>query len=115
MKDERMANAVMRNLTMFRKLCGDNAFENVVLVTTVWDNVRDQRKGMSREKAPPYTRTVGLHGNSAAMMVAGRAESQRLEAKIRELEERRVESNTNFWDVLAPIAGLAAAVVFRLL
>lgn len=49
-KDERMTNALMRNLTMFRSLCGDDAFKNVVLVTTFWDELPDLAKGEAREK-----------------------------------------------------------------
>ncbi len=49
-KDERMTNALMRNLTMFRSLCGDDAFKNVVLVTTFWDEMPDLAKGEAREK-----------------------------------------------------------------
>jgi hypothetical protein len=49
-KDERMTNAIMRNLTMFRSLCGDNAFKNVLLVTTFWDELQDEAKGEMRER-----------------------------------------------------------------
>ncbi|RSM14910.1 hypothetical protein CEP52_001070 [Fusarium oligoseptatum] len=49
-KDERMTNAIMRNLTMFRSLCGDAAFQNVVLATTFWDELQDQSKGENREQ-----------------------------------------------------------------
>lgn len=49
-KDERMTNAIMRNLTMFRNLCGDNAFKNVILATTFWDELQDKGKGEDREK-----------------------------------------------------------------
>nr|RBQ89673.1 hypothetical protein FVER53263_13652 [Fusarium verticillioides] len=48
-KDERMTNAIMRNLTMFRNLCGDGAFENVILATTFWDELQDESKGAARE------------------------------------------------------------------
>ncbi|KAF9765174.1 hypothetical protein IL306_002584 [Fusarium sp. DS 682] len=48
-KDERMTNAIMRNLTMFRNLCGDAAFENVILATTFWDELQDESKGAARE------------------------------------------------------------------
>ncbi|KAM5349523.1 hypothetical protein ACJ41O_006028 [Fusarium nematophilum] len=49
-KDERMTNGIMRNLAMFRNLCGDNAFKNVVLVTTFWDELQDTAKGEDREE-----------------------------------------------------------------
>ncbi|KAE9408492.1 hypothetical protein BT96DRAFT_1013525 [Gymnopus androsaceus JB14] len=35
--DVRMGGAARRNFTMFQKLCGDDAFKNVAIVTTRWD------------------------------------------------------------------------------
>lgn len=35
--DVRMGGAARRNLTMFQKLCGPDAFKNVAIVTTRWD------------------------------------------------------------------------------
>ncbi|KAF5354514.1 hypothetical protein D9757_013409 [Collybiopsis confluens] len=35
--DVRMGGAAKRNLAMFQKLCGSNAFKNVAIVTTRWD------------------------------------------------------------------------------
>ncbi|EEU36975.1 uncharacterized protein NECHADRAFT_86623 [Fusarium vanettenii 77-13-4] len=40
----------MRNLTMFRNLCGDAAFQKVALVTAFRDELQDQRKGEDRER-----------------------------------------------------------------
>jgi len=37
------------NLRMFEKLCGKNAFQNVILTTTMWDKV-DALAGLEREK-----------------------------------------------------------------
>jgi hypothetical protein len=48
-KDERMTNAILRNLTMFQNLCGKDAFQNVTLATTFWDELQDIAKGESRE------------------------------------------------------------------
>jgi hypothetical protein len=47
--DPRMAGSSMRNLTMFKKLIGDDALDNVVLVTTMWNQI-DQVKGAERER-----------------------------------------------------------------
>ena len=47
--DNRMAGTPHRNLRMFGELCGDQAVKKVVLVTTMWDNV-EQDKGERREK-----------------------------------------------------------------
>jgi hypothetical protein len=39
--DEMLAGAPVRNLAMFRKLCGVSALQNVALVTTMWDEIDD--------------------------------------------------------------------------
>ena len=44
-----MAGSPHRNLHMFGELCGDQAVEKVVLVTTMWDKVQ-QDTGARREK-----------------------------------------------------------------
>jgi hypothetical protein len=46
--DNRMAGTPLKNLRMFEKLCGKNAFQNVILVTTMWDEV-DEETGTARE------------------------------------------------------------------
>ena len=47
--DNRMAGTPLKNLRMFEKLCGKNAFHNVVLTTTMWDEV-DEEIGEERER-----------------------------------------------------------------
>ncbi|KAF4462061.1 hypothetical protein FALBO_11137 [Fusarium albosuccineum] len=37
--DVRMQGSAKSNLTLFQKLCGDDAFERVILATTMWDAV----------------------------------------------------------------------------
>jgi hypothetical protein len=44
-----MAGSAMKNLSMFRKLCGSDNFKNVVLGTTFWDKV-DASTGEERER-----------------------------------------------------------------
>lgn len=39
-KNERMEGSAMRNLKMFRELCGDEPLKNVILVTSFWDEVQ---------------------------------------------------------------------------
>ncbi|KAF8212916.1 P-loop containing nucleoside triphosphate hydrolase protein, partial [Mycena galopus ATCC 62051] len=49
--DPRIGGVGVRNLRMFRKLCGDEAMKNVVVVTTRWDDVQTDRGAMeAREK-----------------------------------------------------------------
>ena len=45
--DHRMSGTAMKNLRMFRKLCGEEALSHVVLATTMWDMV-PQRLGNRR-------------------------------------------------------------------
>lgn len=40
--DIRMQGSAKRNLTLFKKLCGDDALKRVVLATTMWDRVEWQ-------------------------------------------------------------------------
>ncbi|KAL4078012.1 P-loop containing nucleoside triphosphate hydrolase protein [Scleroderma citrinum] len=47
--DNRMAGTPLRNLNMFKELCGRDNFKNVVLVTTMWDEVLED-VGLQREK-----------------------------------------------------------------
>lgn len=47
-QDVRMSGSALTNLRMFRKLCGETALKNVILVTTFWDKV-DLAEGERRE------------------------------------------------------------------
>ena len=46
--DVRMQGSAKRNLFMFKKLCGPNALNNVILATTMWDRVCEA-EGLARE------------------------------------------------------------------
>jgi hypothetical protein len=48
-EDVRLGGAAMRNLRMFKALCGDNSLASVVLATTRWRNV-DRDEGLLREQ-----------------------------------------------------------------
>ncbi|KAJ8114629.1 hypothetical protein OPT61_g3545 [Boeremia exigua] len=45
----RMQGNSLQNLRMFRKLCGNDVFKNVLLVTTFWDTV-NEAEGRAREE-----------------------------------------------------------------
>ena len=47
--DNRMEGSAMRNLKMFRKLCGNDPLENVVIASTFW-GVLDDKKSLAHEK-----------------------------------------------------------------
>ncbi|GAB1313685.1 G domain-containing protein (Fragment) [Madurella fahalii] len=47
--DVRMTGSTRRNLVMFKKLCGENAFQSVVLATSMWSRVSES-EGQERER-----------------------------------------------------------------
>ncbi|KAF7793712.1 hypothetical protein EIP86_004828 [Pleurotus ostreatoroseus] len=47
--DQRMGGVARKNFRLFRKLCGDDALKNVVIVTNMWGEV-DQAVGENRER-----------------------------------------------------------------
>ena len=47
--DPRMQGSALRNMRMFRKLCGPDCYKNVVLATTFWNKV-SEATGQEREK-----------------------------------------------------------------
>jgi hypothetical protein len=47
--DVRLGGAAMKNLRMFKKLCGEESLGGVVLATTFWSNV-DEETGLMREE-----------------------------------------------------------------
>ncbi|PTB58148.1 hypothetical protein M431DRAFT_78458, partial [Trichoderma harzianum CBS 226.95] len=47
--DVRMAGSALRNLSMFKKLCGENAYSSVVLATSMWNQVNEV-EGAQRER-----------------------------------------------------------------
>jgi len=59
--DNGLAGTALKNLRMFEELCGKNAFQSIILVTTMWDQV-DKETGETREKElksnPRYWQTM---------------------------------------------------------
>ncbi|KAI0091158.1 P-loop containing nucleoside triphosphate hydrolase protein [Irpex rosettiformis] len=48
--DNKVGGISRRNLTMFRKLCGEEALRNVAFITTMWDSFVDQEPAVVRER-----------------------------------------------------------------
>ena len=46
----RFTGSILKNLDMFKKLCGDDALRNVVLGTTKWSLINRQETGEKREQ-----------------------------------------------------------------
>ena len=47
--DNRMTDLPLRDLRMVEELCGKNAFQSVMMITTMWDEV-DEKTGEAREE-----------------------------------------------------------------
>ncbi|KIV87796.1 hypothetical protein PV11_03318 [Exophiala sideris] len=47
--DPKMEGSALRNLRMFRKLCGEGFLKNIILATTFWDLV-NEAEGLAREQ-----------------------------------------------------------------
>jgi hypothetical protein len=75
--DTRMQRSSMRNLRMFRKLCGDGGLASVVLATTMWDRM-DEDEGSKREhelmNRHEYWKTM-IENGSQVFRTDGQAES----------------------------------------
>ncbi|KAI0549166.1 quinon protein alcohol dehydrogenase-like superfamily [Xylaria curta] len=64
--DVRMQGAAMRNLFMFKKLCGQNAIKSVVLVTTMWEDVEahvGERREDELRTTPDYWQDMIKNGS----------------------------------------------------
>ncbi|KAJ3513210.1 hypothetical protein NLJ89_g3074 [Agrocybe chaxingu] len=67
--DNRMAGTPHRNLRMFGELCGEKAAQRVVLVTTMWDKLKNPEVGGKRERE--------LHASYWKVMLEKNATSSR--------------------------------------
>ncbi|ORY02351.1 P-loop containing nucleoside triphosphate hydrolase protein [Clohesyomyces aquaticus] len=48
--DTRMTGSACRYFQMFQRLCGEHTFKNIVLVTTMWDHLKDEMVGFERDQ-----------------------------------------------------------------
>ena len=54
-----MVGTPLKNLRMFEKLCGKNAFHNIIFTTTMWDEVDEETGGeRERELKAKYWRSI---------------------------------------------------------
>lgn len=68
--DNRMTGAGLRNLTMFKKLCGEDFYPRVFLVTTMWDKV-------SKEEAKRREKELRQNSDFWETMIQGGANLER--------------------------------------
>lgn len=48
--EPRMKGSALRNMAMFRKLCGPDCYKNIVLATSFWDKLESKSVGVDRER-----------------------------------------------------------------
>jgi hypothetical protein len=48
--DNKMSGSAQRYFEMFKCICGGRNLENVVLLTTMWDELKDEAVGLARER-----------------------------------------------------------------
>lgn len=48
--DPKMQGSALRNFQMFQKICGENALGNVILLTTMWDKLKEEMEGLDRDQ-----------------------------------------------------------------
>ncbi|CAA7261003.1 unnamed protein product [Cyclocybe aegerita] len=65
------STSIRVNAGALKRLCGDRAFEKILLVTTMWDSLKDLRIGEEREKA--------LEAGYWADMIKGGSHSRRFD------------------------------------
>lgn len=70
-----MAGTSMKHLRIFEELCGKNALKNVVLVTTMWDEVDEDTGNIAEEKMKTKYWNKMLERNSTAGRFLGTRES----------------------------------------
>ena len=70
-----MAGTSMKHLRIFEELCGKNALKNVVLVTTMWDEVDEDTGNIAEEKMKTKYWNKMLERNSTTGRFLGTRES----------------------------------------
>ena len=85
--DNRMAGTPLKNLRIFEQLCGKNALKNIILTTTMWDEV-DEETGSTRERELKdiYWKAMIDRGSSTGRFGGTRDSAFRLIAPL--LDER---------------------------
>nr|POE77907.1 hypothetical protein CFP56_09550 [Quercus suber] len=48
--DPKMQGSALRNFELFQKICGESALGNVILLTTMWDKLKDRVEGLDRDQ-----------------------------------------------------------------
>jgi hypothetical protein len=96
-----MQGGAMRNLFMFKKLCGPHALKNVILATTMWEKV-DEADGEERERQLAATPDFwGTMKDNGSQIVRHHNNSRSAMALIRTLVATRRENPNIVLDIQA--------------
>ncbi|KAI5995164.1 P-loop containing nucleoside triphosphate hydrolase protein [Pisolithus albus] len=89
--DNRMAGTPLKNLRVFQKLCGDKAMSQVILVTTMWDEV-DESVGNERleELEGSYWKVMIAQGSTTYCYRNTQESSRELLSQLVERKRREV-------------------------
>lgn len=76
--DVRMEGPSLKNLRMMKKLCGEGSLANVVLATTMWENVSEE-EGVRREEElkQKFWKEMIEYGSTIRRIMTGRADDAR--------------------------------------
>ncbi|KAL4062860.1 hypothetical protein J3A83DRAFT_4300977 [Scleroderma citrinum] len=94
--DNRMAGTPLKNFRVFEKLCGDHAMAQVILVTTMWDEVEDDvGKDRLAELRSTYWKGMISHGSTTFRYENTKESATRLLEEMAEkgIERRHVRYN----------------------
>ena len=85
-----MAGTPLKNLHMFKQLCGKSSFKNVILTTTMWDEV-DEETGAAREEELKsiYWKSMISRQSTTARFMGTRDSAFRLIAPLLDEANRR--------------------------
>lgn len=83
--DNRMAGSLLKNLQLFKDLCGTDAMPKVIVVTTMWGEVREE-SGMKREEQLKKEFWDGILKNGGSTA-------------------RFMDSHASAWDIIGSLSG----------
>ncbi|KAI6042360.1 P-loop containing nucleoside triphosphate hydrolase protein, partial [Pisolithus marmoratus] len=129
--DNRMAGTPLKNLRVFQKLCGSKAMSQVVLVTTMWDEVEvevgnerlEELKGnywkfmiVQGSSTYCYRNTVESSRQLLLQLVEGKRREVRLQKEIadKHLELRETDAGRELYSRLDQVAEKRAEILARI-
>ena len=81
---DRITGTARKNLSLFKKLCGDGALQHVVLATTKWSRLANANLGVEREKELKeiFWKNMLRHGSSVSRFDGTQGSAQKIVREI---------------------------------